>query len=150
NDFTALFRTLADDPDSYLHQDPASFTSAVGRSFYSQILPSNTVNLGWTSWAVQWLSRLPAPLPDHVQVAYSQDEEARAAYPHHPATDWQDFLAFRGRELCPEGRLVVLTMAIGEDGEFGYRPLNDTLVAALNDQVRDGLLHRDELRRMAF
>ena len=31
NDFTALFRTLTDDPDSYLHADPASFGSAVNR-----------------------------------------------------------------------------------------------------------------------
>ena len=40
NDFTAMFRTLADDPDSYLKKDAATFASAVGRSFYEQILPS--------------------------------------------------------------------------------------------------------------
>ena len=34
NDFTAMFRTLSDDPDSYLHNDAATFASAVGRSFY--------------------------------------------------------------------------------------------------------------------
>jgi salicylate 1-O-methyltransferase len=153
NDFTALFQTLADDHDSYLQHDTASFPSAIGRSFYGQILPSNTVNLGWTSWAIQWLSRIPEGAPefhDHVTVAYSKNEEARAAYAHQAATDWHNFVAFRGRELCPKGRLVVLTMAVGEDGEFGYRPLNDTLVAALNDLVRDGLLHRDELQRMVI
>jgi salicylate 1-O-methyltransferase len=153
NDFTALFRTLTDDPDSYLHIDKASFASAIGRSFYQQILPSRTVNLGWTSWAVQWLSRIPEGAPelsDHVQVAYSNDEEARAAYAHQAAKDWQTFLAFRGRELCPDGRLVVLTMALDEHGQFGYRPLNDTMMVALTDQVRDGLLSPDELRRMAF
>jgi hypothetical protein len=144
---------LADDPDSYLHTDNATFVSAVGRSIYNQILPSNTVNLGWTSWAIQWLSRIPEGAPelyDHVQVAYSKNEEARAAYAHQAARDWQDFLAFRGRELAPGGRLVVLTMALDEDGEFGYRPMNDALVAALNDQLRDGLLRPEELRRMAI
>ena len=35
NDFTAMFRTLAEDPDSYLSQDAATFASAVGRSFYA-------------------------------------------------------------------------------------------------------------------
>ena len=150
NDFTALFRTLADDPDSYLHRDSASFASAIGRSFYTQILPSNTVNLGWTSWAIQWLSRVPATIPDHIHVAYSDDKEARAAYAHQAAIDWQDFLAFRGRELCPDGRLVVLTTAIDEDGEFGYQPLLDALLAALQDQVGDGLLDRKELQRMAI
>jgi hypothetical protein len=153
NDFTALFRTLDDDHDSYLHHDAASFASAIGRSFYSQILPSNTVNLGWTSWAIQWLSRIPEAareLHDHVQVAYSNDDRARAACAHQAATDWNDFVAFRGRELSPEGRLVVLTMAVDQDGEFGFRPLLDTIVVALNDQARDGLLRQDEVRRMSI
>lgn len=150
NDFTALFRTLAEDPDSYLNHDSASFASAIGRSFYTQLLPSRTVNLGWTSWAVQWLSRLPAEIPDHVQIAHSDDEQARAAFAHQAAIDWQDFVAFRGRELCPDGRLLVLTMALGEDGEFGFRSLSDALIGALRDQVRDGLINRDELQRMAL
>jgi len=153
NDFTALFRTLDDDHDSYLHNDAASFASAIGRSFYSQILPSNTVNLGWTSWAIQWLSRIPEAareLHDNVQVAYSNDDGARAACAHQAATDWNDFVAFRGRELSPEGRLVVLTMAVDQDGEFGFRPLLDTIVVALNDQARDGLLRHDEVRRMSI
>jgi hypothetical protein len=150
NDFTALFRTLADDPDSYQQTDTATFASAIGRSFYGQILPSKTVNLGWTSWATQWLSRIPCELHDHVQVAYSHDDAARAAYSHQAAVDWHDFVAFRGRELAPEGRLVVLTMAVDKDGEFGFQPLLDSIVAALKDQARDGLLRQDELQRMAI
>jgi hypothetical protein len=31
------------------------------------------VTLGCCSWAVQWLSRAPAPIPNRVQVAYSKD-----------------------------------------------------------------------------
>lgn len=153
NDFTTLFRTLNEDPDSYLHKDRASFASAIGRSFYSQIMPTGTVNLGWTSWAIQWLSRIPngAPeLSDHVTVAYSKIEEARAAYTQQSASDWQDFLAFRGRELCPHGRLVVLTMALDENGEFGYRAMNDAMTAALDDLVHEGLLRSEELRRMVI
>ncbi|OBG44145.1 SAM-dependent methyltransferase [Mycobacterium alsense] len=150
NDFTALFKTLADDPDSYLHTDAKSFASAIGRSFYGQIVPSNTVNLGWTSWATQWVSRIPCELHDHVHVAYSGDDAARAAYAHQAALDWHDFVAFRGRELAPEGRLVVLTLAVDEDDTPGFRPLLDAIVATLADQARDGLLNDDELRRMAI
>ena len=84
NDFSALFQTLANDPDSYLRDDPAVFPSAVGRSFYQQILPSRSVTLGWSSWAVQWLSRTPAHIPDQVQVAYSGDAAARAAFEDRP------------------------------------------------------------------
>lgn len=153
NDFTALFATVADDPESYLHFDAATFTSAIGRSFYKQIVPSNTVNLGWTSWATHWLSRMPREVPDHVHVSYSNDEATKAAYADQAAQDWHDFVAFRGRELAPDGRLVVLTLATDEqagDGKGGFAPLLDAIIEGLNDQAGDGLLHRDELQRMTI
>ncbi|MBW0013495.1 SAM-dependent methyltransferase [Mycobacterium sp.] len=150
NDFTALFRTLAEDPDSYLHMDAASYASAIGRSFYGQILPSKSVNLGWTAWAMQWLRRIPCELPDHLHVGYSSDDVARAAYAHQAGLDWHDFVAFRGRELAPEGRLVVLTQAADQDGSPGFEALLNAIVAALDNQARDGLLSKQELRRMAL
>ncbi len=150
NDFTALFRTLSDDPDTYLKKDNACFASAVGRSFYSQILPSNSVNLAWSSWAIQWLGRTPAPVPDHIQVAYTRDEAVRAAYAKQAAHDWHEFVAFRGRELCPGGRLVVLTLAIDEDGEFGYRPLLTAVVETLAEMTEQGLLTEAEVGQMSI
>jgi hypothetical protein len=150
NDFTVLFQTVQDDPDSYLKNDAASFASAVGRSYYTQILPSNSVNLGWSSWAIQWLGRIPAPVPDHLVVAYSGDENVKAAYAKQAAFDWHEFVAFRGRELCPGGRLVVLTTAIGDDGEFGHRPLFRSMHIELADLVAQGLVTEDEMHRMCI
>ncbi len=148
NDFTALFGTVADDPESYLQLDPATFTSAIGRSFYNQIVPSKTVNLGWTSWATQWLSRTPCEVPDHVHVSCTSNDAVRSAYSDQAALDWHNFVAFRGRELAPEGRLVALTLAADADETAGFGPLLEAIVGALNDQARDGLLGSDELRRM--
>jgi hypothetical protein len=148
NDFTAMFRTLAEDPDSYLRKDAATYASAVGRSFYEQIMPSSSVILGWSSWAIQWLSRVPAPIPDHIQVAYSADEGVRAAYAKQAAHDWHEFIAFRGRELRRGGRLVVMTMAVDDDGEYGYRPLFAAVLDALDELRGAGLLTDDELHRM--
>ncbi|MET0900337.1 MAG: SAM-dependent methyltransferase [Mycobacterium sp.] len=150
NDFTALFRTLDEDPDSYLRRDRATFASAIGRSFYSQILPSNSVTLGWSSWACQWLSRVPGPVVDHVQVAYSDDDEIKAEYARQAAHDWHEFVAFRGRELGPGGRLVVLTMAIDEDGQFGYEALLTAVVDGLSALCADGLLTDDDLRGISL
>ena len=150
NNFTVLFDTLANDADTYLAKDAATFASAVGRSFYSQIIPSNSVHLGWSSWAIQWLSKIPAPIPDHVQVDYSADDSVRAAFAKQAAHDWHEFVAFRGRELCPGGQLVVLTMALDEHGEFGYRPLLDALVDILSELVAEGLLTDDEVHRMCL
>lgn len=150
NDFTALFETLSADPGSYLSHDPAVFTMAVGRSFYQQILPSASVTLGWSSWAVHWLSRAPVPIVDHVQIAYSQDEAARSAYARQAAEDWYTFLASRSREMRPGAQLAVVTMAVDDTGDFGYRPLLDAIVAELVELSRGGLLGEDEVRRMAI
>lgn len=150
NDFTALFRTLAADPNSYLRGNPEVFALAVGRSFYEQILPAGSVTLAWSSWAIQWLSCLPALIPDQVQVAYSRDPAARAAFGEQAAVDWRTFLTHRGRELRPGGRLVVLTMCVDQAGNFGYRPLLEAMYAALLDLVEKGLFHVEEASRMAI
>jgi salicylate 1-O-methyltransferase len=150
NDFSTLFKTVTEDPDSYLRRDAATFTSAIGRSFYGQILPSNSVTLGWSSWACQWLSRIPGPIPDHVQVSYCADDSIRAAYARQAAQDWHEFVAFRGRELCPDGRLVVLTMGIDDNGEFGYQPLLDAIDSALRALRDDGVVTDDEMRTISL
>ncbi len=150
NDFSEMFRNLEHDPDSYLSRDRATFPSAVGRSFYSQILPSNSVNLGWSAWAIHWLSRVPCPIDGHIQVSQCSDEAVRSAFARQAAQDWHEFVAFRGRELCPGGRLVVMTTAIGDDGEFGYRPLLSAIVDTLAELAGSGLITDDELAAMCL
>ena len=150
NDFTTLFQTVTDDPDSYLHRHPATFCSAVGRSFYQQILPSDSVTLGWSSWAIQWLSRTPEPFGDHLVPAYSATASVRAAAERQAAQDWHEFIAFRGRELVPDGRLMVLTVGRDGSGEIGMRPLIDALHGALQDLVGDGLIASGEVADMVI
>lgn len=150
NDFTALFTTLADDPDSYLHRDRATYYSAVGRSFYQQVLPPNSVTLGWSSWAVQWLSRTPAPVEHHLHFSLDDDAALRAAHLRQAALDWHEFVAFRGRELTPGGRLVVLTMGLTEAGDFGLRPLLSATDQALNQLAADGVVTAEELAAMSI
>jgi hypothetical protein len=150
NDFTALFKVLASDPGSYLRGDPTVFPCAVGRSFYEQILPSSSVTLGWSSWAVQWLSRVPALIPDQVQIAYSRDAAARAAFSQQAAEDWQSFLTHRGAELRPGGRLVVLSMALDEYGDFGYRDVVAAIYCSMLDLLEEGFLSPEEVRSMVI
>ena len=150
NDFSALFQTLANDPESYVRDDGAVFAFAVGHSFYEQVLPSESVTLGWSSWSVQWLSRTPAPIPDQVYVAASSDAIAREAFARQAAHDWQTFLLVRGRELRPGGRLVVMTMALRDDGDFGIRRLVEAMYGALIGLVDEGFISAEERRRMAI
>jgi hypothetical protein len=150
SDFSTLFQALEKDPESYLQSDSASFASAVGRSFYEQILPPASVTLGWCTWAVQWLSHAPAPIPDQVQVAFSKNAAVRELYTRQAAEDWRTFLTHRGCELRPGGRLIVLTMALTPDGDFGYRPILMAMYAALRQLVDEGFMSEAEFHRMAI
>jgi hypothetical protein len=150
NDFGALFQTLASDQESYLRDDPRVFASAVGRSFYEQILPDSTVTLGWSSWAVQWLSRVPALIPDQVQVAYSRDAGVRSAFYQQAADDWRCFVVHRAAELRPGGRLVVLSMALDDHGDFGYKPCVVAIYGAVLDLLDEGFITKEEAQRMVI
>jgi len=150
SDFTALFQLLDSDPDSYLRLDPVAFAFAVGRSFYKQILPTDSVTLGWSSWAIQWLSRLPTAIPDQLQIALSSDLAACAAFARQADEDWRSFLLHRGREMRAGAKLVVLTMARDATGEFGYRPLLEAMYATLMELIDERLIDVEEARGMAI
>lgn len=149
NDYTGLFDSLASDPHSYLRDDPATFASSIGRSVYGQVAPTGIVTLGWSAWAVDWLSRVPAVIPDQVHISCSRDDAAVAAYARQAADDWIAFLTARSRELVPGGRLVVLTMA-QDEGESGYQPLLEGVGIELQDMVGEGVVSRDEVARMVI
>jgi hypothetical protein len=150
NDFSALFETVAADPDSYLGGDANIFPYAIGRSFYESLFPRGSVTLGWSSWAAQWMSRVPAAVPDHIHHSHSAVASVRADYARQGAVDWKTFLTLRGRELRPGGRLVILLMALDEDGDFGFGPVMDHLQATLIKFVADGFVASAEHARMAI
>jgi hypothetical protein len=150
NDWTVLFDTLAHDPGSYLRGSVNVFASAVGLSFYNQILPPESVTLGWSAWSVQWLSRTPAAIPDQVQVAASRNPEARAAFTRQAAEDWIAFLRSRAQELRAGGQLVIVTMALDERGDFGYGVLLHALYETLEEMVASGFIQAEEKRRMVI
>jgi hypothetical protein len=77
--------------------DPAAFASAVGRSFYQQILP-RWRDVGLELLGRQWLSCVPTTIPDQLQVACSSDGGSRRIA-RQADEDWRSFLAHRGREM---------------------------------------------------
>lgn len=150
NDFSALFSLLDNDPQSYLATDSAVYAYAVGRSFFGPVLPPQSVTLGWSSWAVQWLSRIPAPIPDHVQAAFSRDAQTRATYAVQAESDWRRFLVERSRELRKDGRCIIVTMASDDEGRFGYDALMASMLAGLHRMCDEGLLTPEAFARMTI
>jgi hypothetical protein len=146
NDFNSLFGLLNTDPSRYA-LEPNVFSAAVGRSFYEKVLPPDHVHLGWSSYAAQWLSKVPTALPDHFYPAAS-GAAARADFERQSAQDWETFLSLRAHELQSGGRLVVVQPAFNDDGGVGFQHLMSHANEVLIEMVDDGTIKAEERARM--
>src|ERR1700757_907841 len=147
NDFNSLFEVLHADPNRYVADDQDVYAAAVGKSFYDQVLPSSSVDVGWSSYAAVWLSRVPARISDHF-IGIRSISPARAEFEHQAALDWETFLTLRARELRSGGRLLVVFPGLRDDGSSGFESLLDDANVVLQEMVDDGLLNSEERARM--
>ena len=147
NDFNSLFRVLDKDPETYITNDANLYPAAIGKSFYQQVLPVNSVHLGWSSYAAMWLSRMPAFLPDHF-IPICSRSAARDEFDRQARRDWETFLSQRAHELTLGGRLVVILPGIAQDGSVGLESLFDHANAVLAEMVADGTIGSEERSRM--
>lgn len=149
NDFNSLFRVVHEDPDTYTLDDPKIYPAAVGRSFYEKVLPPESVDLGWSAYALMWLSRRPTLIPDHF-IPFCSKSEARNEFDLQAAKDWEAFLSLRASELRPGGRLVVVLPGIAEDGSVGLEPLFHHANAVLEEMVTAGVITSTERSQMTL
>jgi hypothetical protein len=149
NDFNTLFEVLDADPDRYTLDEPNVFPCAVGRSFYQQVLPPDSVHLGWCSYAAVWLSRIPSLIPGHFFPPLSTGE-VRAAFERQGAEDWEAFLSLRAIEMRPGARLVVVLPGLSDNGSSGFAEVMDSANAVLSEMVDEGAITAEERSRMVL
>jgi S-adenosylmethionine-dependent carboxyl methyltransferase len=148
NDFNTLFQVLENDPDRYGLEEPNVFPSAIGRSFYKEVLPPDHVHLGWSSYAAVWLSRIPSLIPGHFSVIGAA-ADVHAEFERQAAQDWKDFLSLRASELRPGGRLVIVLPALEED-KSGFEDIMNHANAVLAEMANEGAILVEERERMVL
>jgi hypothetical protein len=149
NDFNSLFEVLSCDPDRYALDEASVFPCAIGRSFYEQVLPPDSVHLGWCSYAAVWLSRIPSLIPGHFFPAHSTGA-VRAAFERQSAEDWKAFLALRACEMRPGARLVIVLPGLSDEGSSGFSEVMDHANAVLEQMVDEGAITAQERERMVL
>ena len=149
NDFNTLFDVLDRDPERYSVDDPNVFPSAIGRSFYQNVLPREHVHLGWSSYAAVWLNHIPTLIPGHF-ISVASSGEVRKAFERQAAIDWELFLSLRSIELRAGGRLVVVLPGLNHEGVSGFEPLFRRARSALAEMVAEGTIADDECTHMVL
>ncbi|MBI0517205.1 hypothetical protein F6Q07_03505 [Pectobacterium parmentieri] len=142
NDYSTLFNVLENDSESYTsHKDV--FYCAIGRSFYSSILPSNSILLGWSAYAAMWLSYVSINQWDHI-VPYKTSSNIQRQLAQQGEQDWRRFLAARATELQVGGKLVLLLAGIDNENRSGFDVIIDNAAQVLDEMVIDGYFSSDE------
>jgi hypothetical protein len=147
NDFNALFAALRNDPERYTAHDARVFPCAIGCSFYDSVLPPDYVDLAWSAYAAQWLSRVPCAIPGHF-FPNKAEAETRTEFKRQRALDWERFLSLRAQELRPGGRLVVALPMLNQAEETGIDEIMDQANEVITDMVEDRALSSVERARM--
>ena len=157
NNYNALFAILhglAEGPaPSYLEEFSGVFASAAGTSFYRQMVADNSLDLGFSSTAMHWLSRKPCDISDHVQaIGASGDELAEFARQGH--ADWRTILLNRAKELKPGGALMLVNFCRDEAGRYLGNTEGVHMFNAFNElwqsMVDSGDITADEYLRMTL
>ncbi|RQH12940.1 SAM-dependent methyltransferase, partial [Okeania hirsuta] len=102
NDFNALGKT-----SSFLMQgDQNLVVSMVPRSFYEPVCPPNSLDFGFSSTAMHWLSKLPKHLNYHTHINGCDQGEDKAIFQAQSQLDWSTILLARAKELKSGGQIV--------------------------------------------
>jgi SAM dependent carboxyl methyltransferase len=149
NDFNSLFEVLSSDPERYALDGANIFPCAIARSFYEQVLPPDSVHLGWCSYAAVWLSRIPSLIPGHFFAPCSTGA-ARAAFERQAAEDWEALLSVRSCEMRSGARLVVVLPGLSDDGSSGFAEVMDDANAVVAEMVEEGAITVEERARMVL
>ena len=101
--FILTFPGLIPGPKSYLLDFSNVFVTACGTSFYSQCLPSRTVNLGFSSTAMHWLCAKPCDVTGAFHHILVEEQETVEKLKKQAAEDWELLLLQRAKEMAPGG-----------------------------------------------
>ncbi|MEM7226080.1 MAG: SAM-dependent methyltransferase [Pseudomonadota bacterium] len=155
NDYNALFNIVENQDGLASRTERQSdlhlFASAT--SFYDQILPAGTLDLGFSATAMHWLSHKPCDISDHVQAVGASGAEL-AAFAAQGNADWQTILLHRARELAPGGRLVIANFCRDESGRYlGHTEgvdMFDTFNRIWRECLADGRIEQAEYLAMTL
>jgi len=119
NDFNALITNVygLGPFETYLGKRDNIYPLVSGTSFYRQIIPSNSLNLGFSATAMHWLSNKVCNISNHVQAVGATGTELKA-FQDQAHSDWRQILLHRANELKPGGKLVLINFGTDEQGRY--------------------------------
>ncbi|XP_051147584.1 benzoate carboxyl methyltransferase-like [Andrographis paniculata] len=148
NDYNNLFKML---PDFHRGRKDC-FVFALPGSFYGRLLPSNSLQFGYSCYCLHWLSQIPEGLgmsnKENICIVRTSPLKAFEAYAKQYERDFSTFLKCRGEEMMPNGRMVLAFVGRKNVDHRSEEDVSGTLrllVETLSDMVNEGLISKEDL-----
>ncbi|KAL3731286.1 hypothetical protein ACJRO7_028200 [Eucalyptus globulus] len=143
NDFNTLFASLPSDRPYY--------AAGVPGSFHGRLFPKASLHFVHSSYALQWLCKVPKELVDPNSPAFnrgrvhytSAPREVSDAYTSQFAKDMVTFLHARGEEIASGGIMVLVMPGIANGIPYSRVPsgvMFDLLGFSLMDMAKEGII----------
>lgn len=155
NDFNALITNVhgLGPFETYLDSHENIFPMVSGTTFYKQILPPNSLNIGFSATAMHWMSSKVCNISNHVQAVGAKGEEFNA-FRAQATRDWQQILLHRASELKPGGKLVLINFARDAQGRYlgntGGVNMFDTFNQIWISFLEQNRINREEYENMTL
>ena len=155
NDFNALIANVygLGAFETYLDRHTNVFPFVSATSFYRQILPAESLDIGFSATAMHWLSEKVCNISDHVQAVGARGRELEA-FREQAHRDWRTILMHRATELKPGGKLVLINFGRDEQGRYlgntGGVNMFDTFSQIWRDFLDQGRIGQDEYENMTL
>eukprot|EP00043_Microstomoeca_roanoka_P006460 m.62908 g.62908 ORF g.62908 m.62908 type:complete len:418 (-) comp13421_c4_seq1:361-1614(-) len=168
NDFNSVFKRthgIIPTPTSYKDETPLEpfvkkyenvFVMASGTTFYDQVAPESSVDMGFSATAMHWLTKSPCSIPDALHSACSQDADALALFEEQAYKDLKAILQQRAKELKVGGQFVCINFAKDDEGQFlGHTKntpvcMHTTFYELWSEMAQEGLLKPEEVMNTNF
>ena len=155
NDFNALIANVygLGPFETYLERHENLFPLVSGTTFYKQILPAGSVDIGFSATAMHWMSTKVCNISNHVQAVGAEGEELQA-FRDQAHRDWRQILLHRATELKPGGKLVLINFGRDEQdrylGNTGGVNMFDTFNDIWLSFLDAGRITREEYENMTL
>jgi hypothetical protein len=141
NDWDVLRHTIQTSFSAELNSGRMSLQTCPG-SMYSSLpsIPSKSVDIAFTNYALNWLSCVPSTFPEGVYIHdLPMSSEHAKLWADAQHADLHNFLKERSRELASGGFLVLGIQAREESGRAGWQGLS-TMGEVKNIMLQEGIL----------
>ncbi|KAH7843294.1 hypothetical protein Vadar_014902 [Vaccinium darrowii] len=149
NDFNTLFKTLP--------SNRPYFAVGVPGSFHRQLFPQASLQIAHSSYALQWLSKVPPEVANKGSPAWNKgkiycagnEEEVTKAYFAQFKADTDAFLKARAQELVEGGLMVIQIPCVPNSevlpSQIGAGLNSEFLGDSLADMVKMGVISEEKL-----